>query len=118
MAVRHTVLVVAPEGEARGEILRNLRSTGCLVSVAGRADAALELLSGLRFELVACSPLLPDGSGAEFLADVRRRYPASALLLIGAGTPAADLDFDLLLRVSKLARRSHGRHGGPSGEAS
>jgi len=73
MTARHTVLVVAPEGNVRREILRNLRSKGCLVSVAGRADTALEMLSGFRF--------------------------------------------DLMLRVSRLARGGQ-RQGEPSGEAS
>ncbi|HYR19817.1 MAG TPA: hypothetical protein VEQ15_10015 [Myxococcales bacterium] len=116
MTARHTVLVVAPEGDVRGEILRTLRSKGCLVSVVGRADTALELLSGLRFELVACALLLPDASGAAFLADVRRLHPASALLLLGTGMPT-QVDFDLMLRVSRLARCTGGRRGS-SGEAS
>jgi DNA-binding NtrC family response regulator len=118
MTARHTVLVVAPEGEVRHEILRNLRSKGCLVSAAGRVDTALQLLSGLRFELVACWPLLPDGSGAGFLAAVRSRYPASALLLLGTATPAGGLDLDLMLRVLRFARCSQGHQGRPPGEAS
>jgi DNA-binding NtrC family response regulator len=116
MTVRHTVLVVAPEGDLSGEILRTLRGKGCFVSVVGRADTALELLSGLRFDLVACAALLPDGSGAAFLADVRRRHPASALLLLGTGMPT-HFDFDLMLRLSSLARGTDGRRDS-SGEAS
>jgi DNA-binding NtrC family response regulator len=104
VAALHSVLLVAPEGQLRDNLQRRLRNKGHLVSVAGQARPAMEVLSELQFDLVASWPVLPDGSGAGFLAEVQRRYPASALLLLGTDPAAAHLDFELLLRISRLVR--------------
>ena len=105
MAALHSVLLVVPEGQLRDDLRRTLRNKGYLVSVAGQARSALQALSGLQFELIASLPVLPDGSGAEFLAEAQRRCPTSALLLLGPDPASLDFDFDLLLRVSRVARR-------------
>ena len=99
----NTVLLVAPEGESRDRLVRTLREKGCLVSVAARARSAIDVLSRLQYHLVVSSSVLPDGNGAGFLAEVRRRCPASALLLLGSDPAGADLDVGLLLRLSRLA---------------
>jgi len=104
VATVKTVLLVAPEGESRDHLSRALREKGCLVSVAARALSAMEVLSRLPYHLVVSSPVLPDGNGPGFLAEVRRRYPASALLLLGSDPAGTDLDVGLLLRLSRLAR--------------
>lgn len=104
MIPSHTVLLVAPEGEARDRLLQALRSKGYLVSVAARARSALEFVSALRYELIACWPVLPDGDRAGFLCEAQRRSPTSALLLLGTDPAGADLDFEVLFRLSQLAR--------------
>ncbi|MFL5312838.1 MAG: hypothetical protein ACJ79H_20595 [Myxococcales bacterium] len=114
MAALHSVLLVVPEGEVRDDLGRTLRDKGYLVTVAGRVRSALKVLSGLEFELVASWPVLPDGSGAGLLAEVQRRYPGSALLLLGTD-PATPVDFELLLRLSAVARRAGARRNGNGG---
>jgi DNA-binding response OmpR family regulator len=115
VAAVYSVLLVAPDGQFRDDLHRTLRSKGYLVFVAGRAHSALDVLSGLQFDLVACWPVLPDGSGAELLAEVQRRCTTSTLLLLGTDPASADLDLELLLRVSRVARRDGTRRNRAGG---
>jgi hypothetical protein len=112
----HTALLVAPEGEARDVLLRALRSSGYLVSVATSACSAIEFLSGVPYDLIACGPVFADAEERQFLFEVQRRCPASAVLLLGPEPADSDLDLELLFRVSRWAAR-RARHAPARGRA-
>ena len=55
-----------------------------VVGEAGRAGEALELIGSLRADLVLTDLHLPDGSGVQFIEQVRTRFPKVAILVLTA----------------------------------
>ena len=55
-----------------------------VVGEAGRAGEALELIGSLQADLVLTDLQLPDGSGVQFIEQVRTRFPKVAILVLTA----------------------------------
>jgi len=55
-----------------------------VVGEAGRAGEALELIGSLQADLVLTDLHLPDGSGVQFIEQVRTRFPKVAILVLTA----------------------------------
>jgi two-component system NarL family response regulator len=55
-----------------------------VVGEAGRAGDALELIGSLQADLVLTDLHLPDGSGVQFIEQVRTRFPKVAILVLTA----------------------------------
>jgi CheY-like chemotaxis protein len=77
------VLIVEEEGYTRTLVRTVARALGAdQISTASGAKAALKLVEDGKINLVVCDLHLPEMSGLEFLAELRRRVPDIQFLLI------------------------------------
>jgi DNA-binding NarL/FixJ family response regulator len=65
-------------------ILLGAEKDFAVVGEAGRAGEALELIGSLQADLVLTDLHLPDGSGVEFIEQLRTRFPTVAILVLTA----------------------------------
>src|SRR6267143_5156092 len=63
-------------------ILLGAEKDFAVVGEAGRAGEALELIGSLQADLVLTDLHLPDGSGLQFIAQLRTRFPKVAILVL------------------------------------
>lgn len=76
------LLCVDDEPAILAALRRSLRGGGYEVLTAESAEEALGLLDDHPIRLVISDQLMPRMSGVEFLREVRRRSPSTALLLL------------------------------------
>jgi two-component system response regulator AtoC len=83
------VLVVDDEPLIRWSLCETLEQSGHAVVEAGDAESALRALAaGQPFDVVLLDYRLPDSNDLNLLATIRRRAPASAVIMMTAfGTP-------------------------------
>ena len=78
-----SVLIVEEEGYTRTLVRTVARALGVeQVATANGAEAALKLADEAKINLVVCDLQLPEMSGLEFLAKLRRKLPHVQFLLI------------------------------------
>jgi two-component system phosphate regulon response regulator OmpR len=115
------ILVVDDDARLRDLLQRYLVQHGHMVSVAEDAASAHEQLARLSFDLVVLDVMLPDVSGIDLTAQLRRRGDLPILLLTARGEPEDRIrglevgaddylvkPFDpreLLLRIATILRR-------------
>jgi two-component system response regulator HupR/HoxA len=75
------LLVVDDEPENR-DLLRRTLKRDFEVEDAEDANAALAVLSRRRVDLMLCDQLMPGKSGTELAAEVKRRWPATRVVLL------------------------------------
>jgi two-component system response regulator HupR/HoxA len=75
------LLVVDDEPENR-DLLRRTLKRDFEVEDAEDATAALAVLSRRRVDLMLCDQLMPGKSGTELAAEVKRRWPATRVVLL------------------------------------
>lgn len=124
------VLVVEDDDVLRDGLSVGLAMQGMTVDTVSRAADAVLALETTRFDAVVLDLMLPDGSGRDVLARLRRRSDATPVLVLtardGVSDRIAGLDggaddymgkpFDLdelAARLRAIARRASGR---PSAE--
>ncbi len=73
-----TVLVVDDEEGIREIVQEGLSARGMKVDAADSAEKALSLLGGKTYDIIVCDFNLPQLSGEEFLAQVRKERGSSA----------------------------------------
>jgi CheY-like chemotaxis protein len=101
--VRRRIVLVDDDPIVRRLLRTTLPSESFDVLEASDGDAALRLVEGAEPSLVVLDWLLPRRSGAEVLAEIKRRFPAlPVLVLTGARDPgqrehAARLGADVFL---------------------
>lgn len=122
------ILVVEDDPVLMDGLKVGLGLAGATVDHVATCADALAALDAGRFDAVVLDVMLPDGSGLDLLAALRRREDATPVLLLTAldetpdrvrgldagaddylGKPF-DLD-ELAARVRAIARRGHGRAG-------
>ena len=82
-AAKLNVLIVEEEGYTRTLLRTVARALGAeQIATANGAKAALRLVDETSINLVICDLLLPEMSGLDFLAELRRRTPDVQFLLI------------------------------------
>jgi DNA-binding NtrC family response regulator len=116
------VLVVDDEPELRRNLEDLLREEGHAVSTAAGGAEAVAALEARPFELVITDIRMPPPDGLELLRIIRRRWPATEVLLLTAFADREDArealrigaldylekpykEFEMALRVARVAER-------------
>jgi len=78
------ILVVDDEPHMRDMMAMTLRTDGYRVETAADGRQALSLLADHSFDLVITDLMMPDVSGLEVLAEVKKRLPTAEVILVTA----------------------------------
>jgi len=78
------ILVVDDERTLRYALKEGLSEEGYRVETAGDVASALAILNREEFHLALLDQKLPDGSGLEFLREIRSRYPDMQVVMMTA----------------------------------
>lgn len=84
-----TVLLVDDEARLRDVLLRSIRSLGHDAAGAGTAEEALRLMAAQPRDVAIVDLNLPGMSGMDLFAELRRRHPATQVIVL---TGFGDLD--------------------------
>jgi len=79
------ILVVEDHSDTLEALSRLLSRFGHEISVADRAQNALNMIDSKQFDVVLCDIALPDGNGYDVIAQAKRRQPVKAVALTGFG---------------------------------
>jgi CheY-like chemotaxis protein len=79
------ILVVEDHSDTLDALSRLLSRFGHEISVADRAQNALNMIDSKQFDVVLCDIALPDGNGYDVIAQAKRRQPVKAVALTGFG---------------------------------
>jgi CheY-like chemotaxis protein len=85
------ILVVEDHSDTRQALSRLLSHFGHDISVADRAQNALNIIDAKEFDVVLCDITLPDGSGYDVIAEAKRKRSIKAVALTGFGA-AEDIE--------------------------
>ena len=120
MSAAH-ILVIDDDERLRDLLERFLSESGFLVTAAGSAEEARAFLVGTMFDLLVIDVMMPEETGTEFLADLRKRSSVPALFLTAinetedriAGLETGADDYvakpfeprELILRIKRILAR-------------
>ena len=120
MSAAH-ILVIDDDERLRDLLQRFLSESGFLVTAAGSANEARAFLVGTMFDLLVIDVMMPEETGTEFLADLRKRSSVPALFLTAvnetedriAGLETGADDYvakpfeprELILRIKRILAR-------------
>lgn len=76
------ILVVDDEQEIREMVRRHFRFLGFHVDVADNGRAALETMSGQRYDIVISDIMMPEMTGTDMLREVRKQYPMTHVIMM------------------------------------
>jgi len=77
------ILVVEDHADTLRVMGRLLTHLGHDISMADRAQSALEIVESKEFDVVLSDIGLPDGSGYEVIAQAKRKQPVKGIALTG-----------------------------------
>ena len=77
------ILVVEDHSDTLQALSRLLSHFGHEISLADRAQTALNIIDSKEFDVVLCDIGLPDGTGYDVIAQAKRRQPVKAVALTG-----------------------------------
>ena len=80
---RLRILVVEDHSDTLQALSRLLSHFGHEISLADRAQTALNIIDSKEFDVVLCDIALPDGSGYDVIAEAKRKRPVKAVALTG-----------------------------------
>jgi CheY-like chemotaxis protein len=83
---RLRILVVEDHSDTLQVLSRLLSHFGHEISLADRAQTALNIIDSNEFDVVLCDIALPDGSGYDVIAEAKRKRPVKAVALTGFST--------------------------------
>ena len=122
MSAAH-ILVIDDDERLRDLLQRFLSESGFLVTAAGSAEEARAFLVGTMFDLLVIDVMMPEETGTEFLADLRKRSSVPALFLTAinetedriAGLETGADDYvakpfeprELILRIKRILARQN-----------
>lgn len=84
------VLIVDDEEKLRNLLKRIIGLEGFSVSEAPNLSQALTILKRNAIDIILCDVKLPDGSGVDFVSEVRLKYPGTPVILLTAFGNIAD----------------------------
>ncbi|HEX5150023.1 MAG TPA: sigma-54 dependent transcriptional regulator [Parafilimonas sp.] len=79
-----TILIIDDEEKLRGLLARIVAMEGFAVLQAGDLRSALRILLKEDIDVVLCDVKLPDGSGVDFTAEAKSKYPLLEIILLTA----------------------------------
>ncbi|MFZ0915378.1 MAG: response regulator [Candidatus Udaeobacter sp.] len=79
------ILVVEDHSDTLEALSRLLSHFGHEISLADRAQTALNMIDSKEFDVVLCDIALPDGTGYDVIAEAKRKRPVKAVALTGFG---------------------------------
>lgn len=79
-----SLLIIDDEEQLRRLLVRILGLEGYEVEEAETLSAARKKLGKKSFDLVLCDVKLPDGSGVDFVKEIREKYPHPEMVLLTA----------------------------------
>jgi DNA-binding response OmpR family regulator len=83
--MKHAILVLEDDVTFRSRVLRpQLERRGYEVHEAGKVREAEQLLAGRGFDLLIVDGLLPDRSGLDFIAELRRGGNTTPVIFLSA----------------------------------
>src|ERR1700745_3188368 len=77
------ILVVEDHNDTLQALSRLLSHFGHEISLADRAQTALNIIDSKEFDVVLCDIALPDGSGYDVIAEAKRKRPVKAVAVSG-----------------------------------
>ena len=77
------ILVVEDHDDTLQALSRLLSHFGHEISLADRAQNALDMINSKEFDVVLCDIALPDGNGYDVVAQAKRKRPVKAVALTG-----------------------------------
>jgi len=80
---RLRILVVEDHDDTLQALSRLLSHFGHEISLADRAQNALDMINSKEFDVVLCDIALPDGNGYDVVAQAKRKRPVKAVALTG-----------------------------------
>ncbi len=115
------LLVVEGEGRLAAMLLRAVGGTGCVPEAARRCNEALIKAKNRSYDLVLLDHYLPDGTGFDLLAQLKKLQPAAEIVtMTGENSKEIELqcrnqrviyhlikpfDFDELISLVRYAAR-------------
>ena len=84
------VLIVDDEEKLRNLLKRIIGLEGFSVFEAPNLSQALTILNRNTIDIILCDVKLPDGSGVDFVSEVRLKYPGTPVILLTAFGNIAD----------------------------
>jgi DNA-binding NtrC family response regulator len=78
------VLIVDDESSIRDFLTRWLQAWGYTVKSAGNADQAIAVMSEDPASIMLCDVMMPGRDGLALLAEVRQRWPTTAVIMATA----------------------------------
>ena len=122
MSAAH-ILVIDDDERLRDLLQRFLSESGFLVTAAGSAEEARAFLVGTLFDLLVIDVMMPEETGTQFLADLRKKSAVPALFLTAinetedriAGLETGADDYiskpfeprELILRIKRILARQN-----------
>ncbi|NII23995.1 sigma-54-dependent Fis family transcriptional regulator [Pseudoflavitalea sp. X16] len=79
-----TILLIDDEEKLRGLLKRIITLEGFTIHEAGDLKAGARLLDKGPIDIVLCDVKLPDGSGVDFVKEVKTKHPATEIILLTA----------------------------------
>lgn len=84
------ILIIDDEDPIRNLLARMVELEGYHASKAADCRSALKMLETQHFEVVLCDVFLPDGNGVDFIFDIHKIQPDTAVILLTAHGNIAD----------------------------
>lgn len=88
--MKGTILIIDDEDPFRGLLVRLLNLEGYTIFEAATGRGGLKMLERETIQLVICDVQLPDGSGIDLSAHIRRSYPSTEIIILTAYGTIAD----------------------------
>lgn len=79
-----SLLIIDDEEKHRKLLARLLSMEGYKVSESGTAQQGLKLLAQQHTDIIICDVKLPDAFGVDLVAEIKRKYPATEVILLTA----------------------------------
>lgn len=78
------ILIIDDEDSIRNLLSRVLELEGYRVMKACDCMSAMKIMRAQQFEVVLCDVFLPDGNGVDFISDIRKYQPDTAIIILTA----------------------------------